>query len=727
MFYFTSRTDAHSHLDDLQNDLLEVTTTATQLERDLHEAQVSVKHLEASRNHYRQLLEGAQTSIDELYRQEDGFVTEKRNSQRELKEMNLQLQKQKESIVSSETMREKVQAERDLAIVDCGHIRKSLLLAEKSFTELSSEHNLLHKSLALAQKETSDLKLQLCSSEAENRKMAKTIEEEDNKIDELNNKLTIITLAHYSKEEEIVSVRNILNSTKDEKERLQLSLAHLEDISVIENQNSSSTIASLKMSSQEIERQNNELMAAIRKQETMIEREKQNSDNLKAKFDDLKKSTDRQLKQAVNMYRDACEAYNQLTVLLTECFNERFEKEINPIIQKNKRVRKSSYLESSFSTPDLLSTSINELPSSLPEGIAPIKLVNITKVNQAITRLQSTSLAQQKSNVKLEEDVSILQQQIQRLKSQQNESNDEITDLTRSLDSLKSSYEVVVKANTELKEMIADRNDEIKMLNDQIESLYKQSETLEEELQVCNLDAQTNEVRVSALMEDLLEKEMEKTKAIGIVKQTQLTLNEYKNDSSDLKNRLRNLQSQIERKEVENEELTRRIQSLEVSAENKVATGRSEAERLKNSLKSSIEINCSLELRVRSQANKYEMMENANKNLFGQLDKMGKTLKLSCDREKAIVKQIEEITESKLEENEMLQKSLQEAKDRNMEIEEELKIALQHGQVAQDTIAKHSQQSKQFAVMTKKNFELISQIRDIEKKVIQRRETHAQE
>ena len=800
------RNDAQNHIEDLQSDLLEATTTVTLLEHNYQTAQVTIKRLEESRDQYRELLEGAQGSIDQLEQDKDSNIMQNRSLKRELEEVKSQMKIEKDVISSLESINRKLEAEKEVAVVDCGELRKSLLFAEDSLTTLSLEHCSLQKSLTEIQQEANELKGQLCSCKATNAKMEKQIDNGEMTIEELKGKLTVTTCANDSKDEEIENMRNVLNSVKDEKEKLQLSLAHLEEISVNQNQESSSTIACLRMSQQEMKEQKEKLMTTVNKHVLSLELEKKNLENLQGELEALKQEKifkDLELEKTIEMHQNACATYNHLGAVLMGCFNDDFEETIG----EEETIEEEN--------------AVKPLDVQPPVILAKLKPLKISKVILAIRQLQSTNIEQQTSNTKLEEEIISLQKQLQISKSQLLSHEHEIAELNSSFNSLKSAYGNSLSAKTEMDGVVASRNNQIKDQQSRIESLIKESDKLKNELETSHLDVHANEVCISTLRQELLEKEVEKTKIIGKLKEAQTAQQECECKNDDLKKNVNYLQHQMQVKGKEITELSERTHSLRNSlklTEKKVTAAQSEAKGLKNSLKSSMESNYKIELKSQSCAKESREMESKFQDLSDKLATISKELHKSQQSEKNLKEQIELMRESKSQqeenlkkitsqlqekvenlegsviesesiamslkatadkltsekmlieeklckysisekelqveneklenalqsekitrnvgdelfksaqkENEKLRKSLQEARDKGMQIEEELRIALEHGQVAQDVFAKQSQQTKQLSAITQKNVELTSQVRELERQAFRQQQMHAQE
>ena len=622
-----NRREAQNHLDDLQSDLLEATTANSQAEQKYHNAQATVKQLTNSRSHYQGFLETAQNEINRLEHDNDILTREKRSLERRIEEANSQLKTEKESVVILESLKEKAEVGKAFAITESGKIRKSLLFAEESLAKLSSEHNSLQQSLTEMQKEASNLKGQVTSYKTANSKMEKQIQDKEMESSELKDKLIVITKLHVEEQQRNEGLHAVLNAAEEEKSRLKLSFGRLQQTFTTQNQEMSSTIASLNKSQQEMKNQKTKLVSDITKQEVQLETEAKNLEKLGKEFDTLKHektATELELEKATELYRNSCMAYNQLAAVLTECFNDEFE----PAMPE--QGQKMAVFNTSFKS-GVASQHVKPSPLGMK-----LKFLDNSKIVRTIRNLQSTTFEQQKLNAKLDEEIALLEEEIKTWKSSQKQLEYQNIELKNELLSVRSQYQGIESVKQEMDQAVASNNNKIRALESEMELLLKESGRMKEDLEISKLNAQADEVRMSACAQGLLEKQAKLNSENAILK---------------------------------------------------------------------------------------EQMMVSEKNLAKKTEKMEQRLK----SEKMKQSFGAELLKGVQKENEKLQRSLRDAREKIIQMEEEIKAALKHEQLARDMYAKQSQQSLQFELLTQRNVELVSGIRELEQKSFEQQKAHKQE
>ncbi len=802
--YKLNRREAQNHLDDLQSDLLEAAATNSQVEQKYHDAQATVKQLTNSRSHYQGLLERAQNEINGLEHDNEILTGEKRSLERRMEEANSQLKKEKESVAILESLKEKAEVGKAFAITESGKIRKSLLFAEESLAKLSSEHNSLQQSLTGMQKEASDLKGQVSSYKTASSKMEKQIRDKEMESSELKDKLVVITKLHIDEQQQNEGLHAVLNVAEEEKSQLKLSLGRLQQTFATQNQEMSSTIASLNKSQQEMKNQKAKLVTDITKQEVQLETEMKNLEKLHEEFDALKHEktvTELELEKATELYRHSCMAYNQLAAVLTGCFNEEFE----PPMPDSEQRQKMTVFDTSFESGV---TSQRVKPS--PLGMK-LKFLDNSKIVQAIRNLQSTAFEQQKLNAKSDEEIALLQEEIKARKSSQKQLENQIVELKNALLSVRSQYQGIESVKNEMDQAVASNNNKIRALESEMELLLKELGRMKEDLEISKLNAQADEVRMSTFAQELLEKEVDKTKALGRLKEAQSNLQEYEHQNTRLKRSLNSFGYELRAKEEEVKQLCGKIQLLQSSceiSERKVATSDLKIEELQKAAVNNVaevqfhtkraieaEHECKdLIAKLFTAEEKLKVLQNYDTSLAKQVkrlqeaksqeeEKVSKLTNKLSETKGKVEKLEESIVESELKatsfqtklnsknailkeqmmvseeniatkteemeqrlksekmkqnfgaellkgvqkENEKLQRSLRDAREKSLQTEEELKAALKHEQVARDLYAKQSQQSLQFKLLTQRNAELMSGIRELEQKSIEQQKAHKQE
>ena len=807
---------------------------AIQFEQEHQSAQLSIKHLEESQCHYKQFLEEAQESIDSLQQDKDSLIGLKHTLEKQLQEKTSQLEKYQVTVLHDEKLLEKLEIEKDSAITDCGQLRKALLFAEQSLTKLSTEHDSLQKSLTDSQKEGNIMKAKLSSLSATKNKLEKQIEDGEKKIVDLQNKVKTITLMHNSKKEEAEMMCEVLGSTREEKNKLKMSLSRLEEASIQQQQECLCKIAGLEKSVDEMKLQNNELVKALSNSEVSLERKKRKLTDQSKELETLKNekmSTDLELEQAIEMYKDACMAYNQLGIILESAFDENFLEEFKPISEELEDAERKEQLllneascESGFTSPDPLvpgfamSCSLDHAP--VLSGIK-IKALSVCKVQQAIFKLRLATSEHQKSTEELQQRFDVLQEQHNISQLFQSTLEKEIVGLTQSLNVSKSAYKESNSANENLQKTIASQCVEMEKMKIQIDSLSSEVKQLEEELEVSKLNTETNEASISDFANKIMKLEADRTKAIGELEQSQITVYRLEEKVMDLKKNESNLQNTKKIQEAEISRLSKQSQSLCVSldsVEKHLTEAQVELDQLNSLLQSSNEKKCKLDLEVQKLSEKCQMLETDCKVLTTKLAEITDSLKISKLSEASLAMQVEKALSSKHDEemkascqlqevkmkmekleedlalseslkvsfeasvrdlsskkaqleeelvehqsterslkkdveklectlksekvkreigdelykgmqreNEKLQRILKETKDKKQQAEEELQESLLHKQNVEDLTAKQSKYTRQLAAATKRNVELMSQIKELEKKASQQEENHVKE
>lgn len=761
----------------MQTELLEANTTAKEFEHRYKTSKAANKHLQESQDYCHSMLEEAQSSIDQLQQERDVLAVKKRNLEKESEERLSLLENETKNASNWKVLRNKSEKEKDSVKEECGQLRQSLLLAEGSLAKLSLEHQQLLKLMVQCHKETEESKTQFTTCKAENETLLSKLEANEAMVDQLKEELSMVTAVYESKLSELENTREILRSVKEDKEKLQLSFAQLEEMSLIQAQENASAIASLKKSVQETKEKKDKVIKDMNNCEMNLKKFMGKASELQSECDALKQeivTKDAELCKTVKLQQNTQAAYDSLADVLVGCFNKNFREDV---------------------PREGLSASYNTAKASS-------RVLDTYKVHQAIRALQATSMELKNVNMRLEEENNALKTSSAHFNTTRLALESEKAKLETAQSLLQSKQNEVIKEKLKLEEDIGTKNEDILRLKKQVSSLQTELKNLKTDLENSDLATQAQVAHVSSILQDLLENEVAKTKAIARLKQMQSVLQMYEEKNTELEKRVKDLMTEISKGKAERSQLDEAHKSLQrcfESSERKIENLQKEAKELKKSMGSSAVTMCDMELNARRQEKKITELQEENRKVSSTVDDLSKKLQVSQENEHvratqfvAIKQEKEKLEESfnlsfqelteikskidqmrrnviksesessslkasienlksekvlleeqlshyknsekslkekveKVEkalecmktevceglriENAKLQNSLKESENKIMQIQDELKIALEHGQVVQGSLVKHNQQVKQLA---KNNSELTTKVKFFE-------------
>lgn len=754
-------------MDDLQSELLEANTTAREFEHKYDTANEAIKHLQESRNCFQSMLEEAQSSLDQLQQERDTLLAEKRNLQKQSEDKASLLTDMNDNMASLKMLNAKLEQEGNAAKEKCAEIRQSLLLAEGSLATLSSEHQQLQDLVVHCHTEANSSKARFTACRAENDNLLSRLKVSEALADQLKAEVAMVTDAHEAKLSELESLREILKSVKDEKEGLQLSFIQLEEMSLTQAQDYASKIVALKKTVEEIKEKNNELIKEMTTCEMKQSESESKAKELQSECDELKREVSARedmLGKATKLQQSAQAAYDALADVLTGCFNDSFTdgsqkaksskildtykvhqairalqaatlelKNANmQLTEENKALRTSSThfnttqhsLESEKSklesAKSLLQAKVNEL---MKEKLQTEEIVG--KKDEEIIQLREQVLGfeSQLKDIKMELDNCNVTAQAQaaHVSSISQELLENEVAKTKAIARLKQiqvALQAYEEKNKELKESLKDMASEISNNKDELCQLKEENQSLQsaldssESLNV-NLRKETRElgksIGNSAVTVSNLELRLQKQEEMNM--ELHAENQSVKSAIDDVTNKLqvsqdneRILVTKVMAVKQEKEKVTENLTTSLLESKSIIDEMNCKAKQLEYtsaSLKDSIRNLRSEKLLLEEQLRHYKYSEKSLRERMAKVEKETNSTKMIN----------EEVCKRLRKENGSLQNSLKEAENKLMQLEEELKVALEHGQAVQESLMKHTQQT---AELTKNNSELKTVIKSIE-------------